>query len=204
MHMRQLNQELVALMPTPRARHRTYTSGPYKWLVTWSLLKPSTPDQQIENTIPNTSSPHSSKIHHLQGKKVTNYSPYSTCPAGRLVSKRGGTTGWTDGNVNSIPAELNFRRNYHLHSKGISHYSYKRASVWVCQGVATAKDSKFCKAGDAGGFVLDSHTGSAVGVLLGNDRDSGDGYFVPFGDVMKDIELVTGGKVINPTVENDG
>lgn len=200
MQIRHLNPELVAMMPSPETHGIAANSGPYTWLLDWSLLKPCSPNHHLKNTVTNTS-PHSN-IHQFQGKETTTHTPPTTSLADLLVSKRGGTTGWTEGKVNSIPAELNITQRS-MYEKEISHCFGQSVSAWVGHSFFS-EDPKFCKAGDAGGFVLDSRNGDVVGVLFASDQETGDGYFVPFDVVVRDIEMVTGGKVVNPTVRNAG
>lgn len=171
-------------------------SGPYTWPLDWSVMK-TPPNRDLNNIISDTTP--QTNIHSLQGKEVTTYSTRSTRPGGLFVSKRGGTTGWTDGIVNGIPAELNFTRKDVVDEETIRYFT-QRASAWVGCGFPHHGDHlKFCMAGDAGGIVLESETGDVVGVLFGNDQETGDGYFVPIDVVVRDIEEAMDVKVVNPT-----
>lgn len=140
---------------------------------------------------------------HWSGIEIDEWSgsPSARVQPGQRVSKRGRVTGWTDGYVSSIPAELNLITKT-KDGRPVNPYGNGRVvTTWMAHRPEEA-ERQFCAAGDEGAFIVntdwDWRMGSITGLLVGTDGATKSGYFVPFHLVVQDIERVTGGKVVNP------
>jgi hypothetical protein len=102
--------------------------------------------------------------------------------AGELVIKRGRTTGLTVGTVNAIEPAVNL--------------GGKTCSAWHIVGKV---GNWFCRPGDSGSFVLDTE-GRWCALLFATPFKSvsGDAYVLPVGDLIADIEYLTGGTISLP------
>lgn len=172
--------------------HRTVVKNGLAWGMDWALIELS--DRRlVENRITRTSS--KDDIHGLRGQEIECWSK-ERLRADAEVTKRGRTTGWTDGRVNAIRSDINIMKKEN--KKGFNLFG-REIAAWLV--LTTTEAGKFCSLGDSGALVLDSSTGSIVGLLFGSEIATGFGYVLPFDLVVEDIESVTGGKVIVPSKE---
>ena len=172
--------------------YRTVIKNDLEWGMDWALIQLAD-RRSIENRIVQTST--KDNIHGLRGEGIDHWEE-GGLQAGAEVTKKGRTTGWTDGRVNAIQTNINILRKT---NGGESNPYGKQITVWVVR--APSEAGKFCSHGDSGSLVLDSSTGSIVGLLFGSEIASGDGYVLPFDLIVEDIESVTGGKVVIPAKE---
>ncbi|PGH04334.1 hypothetical protein AJ79_07114 [Helicocarpus griseus UAMH5409] len=69
-------------------------------------------------------------------------------------------------------------------------------SAWVIDGVGHG--APFCDWGDPGSLVLHEEIEAWVGTVFCSDRIQGWSYIVPADLVIKDIEGVTGARIVEP------
>ena len=163
----------------------------YTWALDWAAVQ-LLPKRPMKDIIEHTKK--EQFIHGMRGEELREWS-VSMLQPGIRVSKRGRTTGWTEGYVNSIKADLNITRKEG--NKAINPYK-GTITAWVVHN--SFGMGKFC---DSGSIILNSRTTSQLGLMFGNDLYTGFGYFTPFDLVIRDIENITGGRVVKPT-HNDG
>lgn len=125
------------------------------------------------------------------------------------VVKFGRTTGVTQGYLHPIQANVNFTVGEHSHrsvSACVVHPRRVRSSIRNFPSMEYEERLEtFIAPGDSGAFVLtkayDQNPVSGhrvIGLLFGESTNSGLAYFIPFDAVIKEIEALTGGKVIWP------
>lgn len=102
---------------------------------------------------------------------------------GSLVFKIGRTNGLSSGTVHSLKSSLQIRPNV-------------VTSAFLVTGLGLSERSA---KGDSGSWIVDKN-GRWVGLFFAAPGISlsGDAFALPAGDMIKDIELVTGGKVTLP------
>ncbi|PGH08475.1 hypothetical protein AJ79_05964 [Helicocarpus griseus UAMH5409] len=153
----------------------------------WASIQLS--QRSMENQIAGTKA--GDFLNVFKGEEVNERSSEGLYPE-VLVTKRGRTTGWTNGEVNSIKADLYLTRMV----KGQKLDSYgEPISAWVV--TASLMGSKFVSAGDSGSLVLNGY-GVIVGLLFASHNSFGIGCVIPIELVIKDIERITGGTVRKP------
>ncbi|KAK2811376.1 hypothetical protein FQN50_002254 [Emmonsiellopsis sp. PD_5] len=177
------------------------------WGLDWALIQLRTDRRRMmRNRITGTNSKGS--MAPLEGLEIEEWSADDTLkkkkqPAAKKVSKKGCMTGWTDGMVNGIKADINLLKMEN--GVPINPYGGKSIAAWVACSAPGAGEKKFCSAGDNGSLVFDSGNGDINGLMFGSQIADGLAlaYFVPFGLVVEDIERVTGGRVISPSKRED-
>lgn len=166
---------------------RTVDFGGLCWPLDWALIKLSRP---LDNTLLNLPPDHF--LSGYDGMEVEHWSDFENLS---VVTKRGRTTGWTNGNVNGIESGLRLTRR----SGNNDYLAYqKEVSSWC---VLPSGSNQFALTGDLGSFILDQR-GRIVALLYAAHPAIGHTYCIPFSVVLKDIEVVTGGQVVYPSKAN--
>ena len=163
-------------------------SGPDPWPLDWSLTKLTSP-RIMDNIIPGDAS--SVPADFMAYGTEANMWKNGPCVGHRVV-KHGRSSGWTTGTVNAIETVIS--GNFSACGKTIVAWSVLPARF----------PNYFCYPEDSGSIVLDAEPGSPargtwVGLLFAANLGYGIGYFIPMEVVLKDISLVTGCDVIEPT-----
>ncbi|KAL1983245.1 hypothetical protein VTN96DRAFT_343 [Rasamsonia emersonii] len=159
------------------------------WPLDWALISLYT-QRPMTNTIVDV--PHNSLMTWYEGIEINEWSA-SNSLMGLQVSKKGRTTGWTDGTVNAIKTDLRLTTE-EQHPK-VNVYG-KPISAWAIPTSSKATTA-FASRGDSGSFIVEI-SGKIIGLLFGASYD-GTAYFIPFNVVVADIEKVTRAKIINPS-----
>ncbi|KAK2803940.1 hypothetical protein FQN51_002827 [Onygenales sp. PD_10] len=182
------------------------------WGLDWALIQFRADRRRMRNRITGTNSMDS--MGPLEGLEIEEWSVDDALKKkpDLKVSKKGSRTGWTDGMVNAIKADINLLSTCMSKgdNNGVPGNPYgKSIAAWVACSAApgpSAGGKKFCSAGDNGSLVFDSGNGDISGLIFGSQIADGFGfaYFVPFSLVVEDIERVTGGRVISPSKREAG
>jgi hypothetical protein len=125
------------------------------------------------------------------------------------VVKRGRTSGWTRGTVSAIHSVVRVTGKFQPSLALPTVQGVKIKGKWgdgivfVHGIVGTKEDPQFVKPGDSGSLILldqssNIHGVSIVGLGFAGNDCSCASYMLPMDLVVKDIEEVTGGKVIEP------
>ncbi|KAF2729053.1 hypothetical protein EJ04DRAFT_528099 [Polyplosphaeria fusca] len=171
--------------------HRPHLHVP--WALDWCLvqLKVGLSDKPYNP-------PHDGNIsENISLKKWARFDPYEDYK----VLKRGRSTGWTKGHINSNRSYLN----------GLTAQMDTVEDVFNKQLVAAhciiarpcSQKGMFIRSGDSGSMVLmdkpsPEHPGDILGLCFASNESSNVSYMIPMDLLIHSIEAVTGGKVIQP------
>jgi hypothetical protein len=164
------------------------------WGLNWALIK-TIASRKIINLVTNTPSAVKIKLNTM----IDGWQ-YLRPENGYAVAKVGRTTGWTTGKINTIGSIVRIRDNYFL----VVPVEFKREErkfddVALVFGIL-ADDGivAFIAPGDSGSVVLhNEEEGMALGLGFAGNSATFLSYMMPMGHVIRDIESITGAKVVN-------
>lgn len=174
------------------------------WALDWCLVQVDQPRSiscRLYNVPPTG--------YYIQDKvEVNQYCTISVDEHYKVV-KRGRTSGWTRGTISAIGSVVRVQGNFEpsLILPSVQKAKFKEKwggkAVLVHGIVGTKENPQFIQAGDSGSLILLDQSSNIPGVSIiglgfaGNDNTSAS-YMLPMDLIVKDIEEVTGAKVIEP------
>jgi hypothetical protein len=116
------------------------------------------------------------------------------------VVKYGRTSGWSTGKISAIGSYLNLRND--TNSVVPTEFREHPGDIVLAIGILTNRsDKEFIQPGDSGSVVLLNESGvqaAAVGLGFAANEATNMSYMTPMGLVIRDIESITGAKVVQP------
>lgn len=171
---------------------RTAIKNGYEWAIDWALVE-LTSNRPTTNTILGAIGG-STRMFRWESDTVDEWAANGMTP-GHIVSKKGRTTAWTDGEVSAIDTILHIMRR----ENGVDINPYGRPVTASPVTPVPGTGGNFCVSGDSGSLVIKTSDKKIVGLLFAGREQIGLGYVTPFDIIMEDIKNVTGWDIINPT-----
>jgi hypothetical protein len=116
------------------------------------------------------------------------------------VVEYGRTSGWSTGKISAIGSYLNLRND--TNSVVPTEFREHPGDIVLAIGILTNRsDKEFIQPGDSGSVVLLNESGvqaAAVGLGFAANEATNMSYMTPMGLVIRDIESITGAKVVQP------
>lgn len=169
--------------------------GKYNFGLDWALLALDSGKRSAENRLRETHPSMFGKSGLMEGMKCNEWSTFDISKVEIKTSKRGRTTGWTTGKLNSLFARINITQCGKMAAKFDFTDDRPGAAFTVVSGT---RNIPFVDSGDSGSILLHDTSGTWLGLLFGTLSEK-TALMMPIDLVLRDIERVTGAKVVEPS-----
>lgn len=171
----------------------------HRWALDWALINLDSKERMFENKTRTMSE----KIKPMTILKANDdCQKWSTFDVRRNtidLIKRGRTTDWTAGRISSLPVRINPKEHRGI-AQPFGFTEDEPESAWGLHPVPRkdkAQEEAVCEPGDSGSVFVQDENGTWVGLLFA-ELGSGSALMTPIDLVIRDIEWVTGARVVEP------